>query len=63
MWNLGNPSIKGLVTEGWNLNSQKIIDKYLRKFQFFAGGGPGDIPNSGLKLRDEFKSIDAEIKI
>ncbi len=53
---------KRVVTEDGNLNSQKIIDKYFEKVSIFRWRGIGDIPNSGLKLRDEFKSIDAEIK-
>ncbi len=52
---------KRAVTYDGNLNSQKIIDRYFDKVSLFRWRGLGNIPKSGLKLKDEFASYDAEV--
>jgi len=51
---------KRATTYEGNLNAQKLIDKYFET-RDFRWRGLGDIPNSALKLKDEYKDIDAEV--
>jgi len=50
-----------VVTYDGNTNAQKLIDKYFDKVSLFKWRGLGNVPNSGLKLKDEFASYDAEV--
>ncbi len=52
---------KRVVTYDGNLNSQKLINHYFEKVDLFRWRGLGNVPNSALKLKDEFKKYDAEI--
>jgi len=52
---------KRVVTRDGNLNAQKLINKYFDKVDLFRWRGLGNVPNSGLKLKDEYKNIDAEV--
>ncbi len=52
---------KRLVTHDGNIKAQELIEKYFEKGDLFKWRGLGNIPNSGLKLRAEFKEYDAEI--
>ena len=52
---------KRVVTHQGNLNSQKLIEKYFDKVSLFRWRGLGNIPNSGLKLKDEFSRYDTEV--
>jgi len=49
------------VSYDGNLAAQKLNDKYFEKRGSFRWRGIGDIPNSALKLKDEYKALDAEI--
>lgn len=51
---------KRAVTKEGNLKAQALIEKYFEKRDQFRWRGIGDIPKSGLKLKDEYKSYDAE---
>ena len=51
---------KRVVTREGNLNAQKLINTYFTKRELFRWRGLGNIPNSAWRLRDEYKSIDAE---
>jgi len=51
---------KRATTYEGNLNAQKLIDKYFET-RDFRWRGLGDIPNSALKLKDEYSNIDAEV--
>jgi hydrogenase expression/formation protein HypD len=50
------------VTYDGNLKAQSMIDKYFEIRDSFRWRGIGDIPHSALKLRDEYASLDAEVK-
>ena len=52
---------KRVVSFEGNLNAQRLIDKYFEKVSLFKWRGLGNVPNSGLKLKDEYKSLDAEV--
>jgi len=52
---------KRVVTRDGNLNAQRLINKYFDKVDLFRWRGLGNIPNSGLKLKDEFSHLDAEV--
>ena len=52
---------KRLVTYDGNKKAQEIIEKYFEKTDLFKWRGLGNIPKSGLKLKDEFKEYDAEV--
>jgi hydrogenase expression/formation protein HypD len=52
---------KRVVTMDGNLNAQKTIDKYFEKRGLFKWRGLGNIPNSALKLKDEYSFLDAEV--
>ncbi|MDP3465790.1 MAG: hydrogenase formation protein HypD [Sulfuricurvum sp.] len=52
---------KRLVTSEGNLKAQALIEHYFEKVDLFKWRGMGNVPNSGLKLRDEFAPYDAEV--
>ncbi len=62
--NEGRPAVeiayKRAVKEGGNKKAQTLVDKYFTIRDEFEWRGFGNIPKSGLKLRDEFKNFDAE---
>ena len=62
--NESRPSVeiayKRVVKESGNKKAQILVDKYFTVRDEFEWRGFGNIPKSGLKLRDEFKNFDAE---
>jgi hydrogenase expression/formation protein HypD len=52
---------KRLVTHEGNLKAQILIEKYFEKVDLFKWRGMGNVPNSGLKLRNAFAEYDAEV--
>lgn len=48
------------VTYEGNVTAQKLNDTYMEKRDHFRWRGIGDIPESALKLRDEYAHLDAE---
>jgi hydrogenase expression/formation protein HypD len=52
---------KRVVSHDGNLNAQKLINKYFDKVSLFKWRGLGNVPDSGLKLKDKFNKLDAEI--
>ena len=52
---------KRVVSHDGNLNAQKLINKYFDKVSLFKWRGLGNVPDSGLKLKDKFSKIDAEV--
>lgn len=50
------------VSKDGNLVAQKLNDKYFEKRGHFRWRGIGDIPDSALKLKDQYSYLDAEIK-
>jgi len=52
---------KRVVNYDGNLNAQKVIDRYFEKVSLFKWRGLGNVPDSGLKLRDEFDKYNAEV--
>lgn len=52
---------KRLVTHEGNLKAQALIEKYFEKVDLFKWRGMGNVPNSALKLRDEYAAYDAEV--
>ncbi len=52
---------KRVVTYEGNLNAQKLINTYFEKVDLFRWRGLGNIPESGLKLKDEYAKLDAEV--
>ncbi|QOP41354.1 hydrogenase formation protein HypD [Sulfurimonas marina] len=52
---------KRAVNHEGNLKAQALNEKYFEKAQKFRFRGLGDIPNSGLKLRDEYNKYNAEV--
>jgi hydrogenase expression/formation protein HypD len=53
---------KRLVTYDGNKTAQKLVEKFFEKADLFKWRGLGNIPKSGLKLKPEFSSYDAEVK-
>ena len=51
---------KRAVKENGNMKAQALVNKYFTVKDEFEWRGFGNIPKSGLKLRDEFKDFDAE---
>jgi len=51
---------KRAVTLEGNQEAQKIIDRYFTKRELFKWRGLGNIPKSALRLRDEYRFLDAE---
>jgi hydrogenase expression/formation protein HypD len=56
---LENQYKRSVSYEG-NTVAQQLINKYFDKRELFKWRGLGNIPKSGLKLRDEFAYLDAE---
>ena len=52
---------KRLVTYDGNIKAQELINKYFKKADLFKWRGLGNIPKSGLKLKDEYNLFDAEV--
>jgi len=52
---------KRVVSYDGNLKAQELINKYFDKVSLFKWRGLGNVPDSGLKLKDKFSKIDAEI--
>ena len=50
-----------VVTYEGNTKAQKLIDKYFDKVSLFKWRGLGNVPDSGLRLKDKFAKFDAEI--
>ncbi len=50
------------VSKDGNLVAQKLNDKYFERREHFRWRGIGDIPNSALKLKDDYSYLDAEVK-
>ena len=55
-----NEYARAVSREG-NLKAQALNDKYFEKRGHFRWRGIGDIPNSALKLKDEYAHLDAEV--
>ena len=56
---LENQYKRSVSYEG-NVVAQKLINRYFDQRELFKWRGLGNIPKSGLKLRDEFAHLDAE---
>ena len=52
---------KRVVTYEGNLNAQKLIETYFDKVDLFRWRGLGNVPKSGLKLKDSYAKYDAEV--
>jgi len=52
---------KRVVNYEGNLTAQKLINTYFEKMDLFRWRGLGNVPESGLKLKKEFASLDAEV--
>ena len=52
---------KRVVTYEGNLNSQRLIEAYFDKVNLFRWRGLGNVPDSGLKLKEAFAAYDAEV--
>jgi len=52
---------KRVVNHEGNLKAQALIEKYFEKVSLFRWRGLGNVPDSGLKLRDEFSAYNAEV--
>ena len=50
-----------VVTYEGNTKAQELINHYFDKVNLFKWRGLGNVPDSGLKLKDEFGSYDAEV--
>jgi len=48
------------VTREGNLKAQELIEEYMQPREHFRWRGIGDIPQSALRLRDEYGYLDAE---
>jgi hydrogenase expression/formation protein HypD len=53
---------KRVVNHDGNLKAQALIDTYFEKVSLFRWRGLGNVPDSGLKLRDAYADYDAEVK-
>jgi len=51
---------KRVVSHEGNLKAQGLINTYFEKMSLFRWRGIGNVPDSGLKLRDEYAQYDAE---
>jgi hydrogenase expression/formation protein HypD len=49
------------VSDEGNIKAQQMIAKYMETRDSFRWRGLGSIPNSALKLRDEYAHLDAEV--
>ena len=52
---------KRVVTYDGNIKAQNLINQYFEKVSLFRWRGLGNVPDSGLKLRDEFDRYNAEV--
>jgi hydrogenase expression/formation protein HypD len=52
---------KRVVSYEGNLKAQALIEQYFEKVSLFRWRGLGNVPDSGLKFRDEFDAYDAEV--
>jgi len=52
---------KRAVNYEGNLKAQKLIDTYFEKMDLFRWRGLGNVPDSGLKLKEKFASLDTEV--
>ena len=52
---------KRVVTYDGNLHSQKLMNTYFDKVSLFRWRGLGNVPDSGLKLKEAFARYDAEV--
>jgi len=50
-----------VVTHDGNLKAQELIERYFEKISLFKWRGLGNVADSGLKLKDKFKGLDAEV--
>ena len=50
-----------VVTPEGNLNAQALMEQYFEKVDLFKWRGLGNVPRSGLKLRDVYANLDAEV--
>lgn len=53
---------KRVVNHDGNLKAQALIKTYFEKMSLFRWRGLGNVPDSGLKLREKYAAYDAEIK-
>ncbi len=52
---------KRVVNHDGNLKAQALIEKYFEKMSLFRWRGLGNVPDSGLKLQEEYRDYDAEV--
>lgn len=52
---------KRVVNHEGNLKAQALIEEYFDKMSLFRWRGLGNVPDSGLKLREKYAAYDAEI--
>jgi hydrogenase expression/formation protein HypD len=52
---------KRVVNHDGNLKAQALIEKYFEKMSLFRWRGLGNVPDSGLKLREAYAAYDAEV--
>ncbi len=52
---------KRVVSYEGNLNAQKLINSYFDKVDLFRWRGLGNVPESGLRLKDAYANYDAEV--
>jgi len=52
---------KRVVSYEGNIKAQALIEQYFEKVSLFRWRGLGNVPDSGLKLRDAFAQYDAEV--
>ena len=52
---------KRVVNYDGNLKAQALIEKYFEKMSLFRWRGLGNVPDSGLKLREAYAAYDAEV--
>jgi hydrogenase expression/formation protein HypD len=52
---------KRVVNHDGNLKALALIEKYFEKMSVFRWRGLGNVPDSGLKLREDYATYDAEV--
>jgi len=52
---------KRVVSFDGNIKAQKLIEQYFDKASLFKWRGLGNVPNSGLKLKEQYANLDAEV--
>ena len=52
---------KRVVNHDGNLKAQALIEQYFKKMSLFRWRGLGNVPNSGLKLKEQYAKYDAEV--